>query len=233
MVKMIKKLITTALILSLCISSIGTFAFATETSEEPAATVNVSLVKYSGSASVDENDEYEGTTVSIDGVTRPVLVNAEFQLIVLKDGEYVLVEDGLVTDENGYLTVKDLPADGEYYFQETAPAEGYLLEEAYVKAIPWSDEEVITYAVSTKRELPSDEYIDEEFEEPAEEPEEVPAVDEEDAEQDLPESGENDADEETAADVDNPKTGDNSTLLIMAVIFAIAVCLVYLLRKRA
>ena len=223
MVKMIKKLITTALALSLCISSVGTFAFAAETEGDAPAAVNVSLIKYSGSASIDEDDEYEGATVSIDGVTRPVLTNVKFQLLALEDGEYISVKDGLVTDENGYLIVKDLPADAEYYFQETAPAEGYILEDEYVKAIPWTDEEVITYAVSTKRELPPDEYIDESFEEPEEEFTEP----EDTSDQESSQGEEDEAGEES------PKTGDNSFLLILVAVFAAASAAVCLLKKKA
>ena len=226
--KKLKQLFTIALALGLCISSTGTFTFATETSEEPVSTVNISLIKYTGAA-LQEDDEYDGPSVSIDGKNYPVQSNVEFQLCTLEEEEYVTVKEGLVTDENGYLIVKDLPADAEYYFQETKPAKGFLLSDEYIEAIPWTDEEIITYASSTFRELPPDEYIDESFEES----EETPADVEEESTQDLPENEADTINEDTVSSTENPNTGDNSLLLTMMIILAAASAAAFLLKKKA
>lgn len=220
------------MIFLLCCSS---FCFATE---EESDYINLSLIKYSGSARIEEGEEYDGATVVIDDVTRPVLPGAEFSLFSLVEGEYILVQEDLVTDENGYLTVSNLPADAEYYFQETAPAKGYILEDEYVKAIPWTDEEVITYAVSTKRALPPDDVDDFEGSDPevdeGEEPADEESIVEESPEQELPED-ENIIDDENAAEPveESPKTEDEAPLMLSLLMLMASVAALHFVRKES
>ena len=67
----------------------------------------------------------EGTISS-----EPVISADTYLDIDIDDVSYC--EEGFVTDADGKIGVKELPW-GEYYFVETVPAEGYVLENGVVK----------------------------------------------------------------------------------------------------
>lgn len=103
------------------------------------------LFKYDASTTVPMED----ADCLIDGQPRRALGGAVFDLYVMIDGEYILIDSGLVSGDDGNIHVTGLPEGYEYYFKETAAPEGYEISNTgFIKAsVAGSREEATTVFV--------------------------------------------------------------------------------------
>lgn len=97
-------------------------------------TKDAELVKYNGSETVDSADN----AVQVEDVYHPLLSGAKFDLYAKVGEDYVLVERGLKTDENGRITVRDLAAEYDYYFKEVSAPDGFACDDDYHQ-VQWPD----------------------------------------------------------------------------------------------